>query len=67
MSATFDIKFPETMIKKSNKAEDAMHEGWAFTPAFFGIKIFEGNIKHSTRASLLRKLRDNKLKHQSGY
>ena len=25
MSATFDIKFPETMIKKSNKSEDAMH------------------------------------------
>ena len=65
MSATFDIRFPETMIKKSNKAEDATHEGWAFTPSFSSIKIFEGNIDHSTRATLLRKLRNNKIMHQS--
>ena len=62
---SFTIEFPETIYRVSTAAKDAHKGGIVFMPAFTSADVFEGNIEHSTKATMLKTLENNQRQGQA--
>jgi hypothetical protein len=65
VKASFEVRFPDSIFKKSNAAKDAESGGVVFTAPFSSADIFEGNIEISQKADMLDTLKANRDQHQN--
>ena len=65
LEATFKIKYPETIIRKSNQVKDAAQGGWVWTAPFLNYKVFKGDMEQSTLSDFRANLAANMAQQQT--
>ena len=63
--AGFDVRFPDSIFKRSNSQKDADSGGVVFAAPFSSADVFEGNLEQSQKADILATLKSNRDQHQT--
>ena len=65
IATTYDLTYPEVMIRHSAGQKDAKEGGYVFQPGFSSYDLYQGDALNSTRDGLIKKLEINRDKHQA--
>ena len=64
VAATFEVMFPESIIRRSHTKADAAQGGWVWTAPFGSFAVFKGNVEQSTLSQYKSNLAANAKQHQ---
>ena len=65
VAATFEVMFPESVIRRSHTKADAAQGGWVWAAPFSTFTVFRGNVEQSTLSSFKSNLIANATQHQA--
>ena len=65
LEATFKIKYPEPIIRKSNQVKDAAQGGRVWTAPFLNYKLFKGDMEQSILSDFSANLAANMAQQQA--